>query len=46
MSLVEKENCWILTSNDQVVWIIGLRQDERFKVTPTTKSKLEITLLE
>ena len=46
MSLVEKENCWILTSNDQVVWIVGLRQDERFKVTPTTKSKLEITLLE
>lgn len=45
MSLLEKENCWILCSNNQLVWIVGIRQDERFKIEPTTKNKLQIALL-
>jgi len=42
LSLIEKENIWLLTSNDKVVWIVGMRNDERFKVTETTKSILKI----
>ncbi|MBC7641718.1 MAG: tRNA lysidine(34) synthetase TilS [Flavobacterium sp.] len=43
LSLLEKQNIWILTSDSQVVWIIGLRQDERFKVENSTKNKLQIS---
>jgi tRNA(Ile)-lysidine synthetase-like protein len=44
LSLVEKENSWLLCSNDQIVWIIGLRQDERFRIENTTKNRLKIQL--
>ena len=44
LSLIDKENIWILCSNNQVVWIIGLRQDERFKVQNITKNILKIQL--
>lgn len=41
-SLLEKANTWLLCSNNQIVWIIGKRQDERFKVTETTTKILKI----
>ncbi len=44
LSILEKENIWILTSDNQTVWIIGMRQDERFKIENTTKNKLQITI--
>lgn len=43
-SLLEKENCWILWSGDSVVWVIGYRQDERFKIHSTTQNILKIDL--
>lgn len=44
LSLLEKENIWILCCNNQIVWIVGHRQDERFKVRSTTKNILKIQL--
>jgi len=35
-SLLQKENTWLLCSENQIVWIIGKRQDRRFN--PTSKS--------
>ena len=35
--LNQKENIWLLTSAGEIVWIIGMRIDERFKVTDKTK---------
>ncbi|HSO86709.1 MAG TPA: tRNA lysidine(34) synthetase TilS [Draconibacterium sp.] len=32
----EKENTWLLCSGNKVVWIMGHRIDNRFKVTPKT----------
>lgn len=44
-SIIEKENAWILCSGSEIVWIIGLRQDERFKISNTTKTILQIDLI-
>ncbi|SFU37979.1 tRNA(Ile)-lysidine synthase [Pustulibacterium marinum] len=43
-SLPEKETQWILLSQDQIVWIIGKRADQRFAVSPKTTSILKIQL--
>lgn len=43
MSLIDKELCWLLTNSDnQIIWVIGLRQDRRFENTEATKNKLKI----
>jgi tRNA(Ile)-lysidine synthase len=44
LSLIEKENIWILCSDHKIVWIVGTRQDERFKVEETTKNIIKIQL--
>jgi tRNA(Ile)-lysidine synthase len=41
-SLVKKENTLILESEGKIVWIVGERLDERFKVTESTKRILFI----
>ena len=43
LSLVAKEQIWILESDNRIVWIIGHRPDERFKVSPTTRKILKIS---
>ena len=40
----QKEKTWILLSGDRVVWVVGMRIDERFKVRPGTEKVLKITL--
>lgn len=42
LSLIDKENVWMLCSEDNVVWVIGRRPDERFKVTEQTKNIIKI----
>jgi len=43
LSLLAKEKVWVLCSNDKIVWVIGLRSDDRFKVTSNTRDILKIT---
>lgn len=42
LSLIEKENIWLLCSQNKVVWVIGKRLDDRFKVSPKTPDILKI----
>ncbi|MGB0789750.1 MAG: tRNA lysidine(34) synthetase TilS, partial [Marinirhabdus sp.] len=43
LSLAAKENIWLLCSGPTVVWVVGQRGDERFKVMPNTKNILKLT---
>lgn len=45
MSLSDKENTWLLCSENKIIWIIGHRADERFKVTENTTQILKIAVL-
>ena len=44
MSLIEKENTWLLCSEKDIVWVIGRRADNRFLATENTKQILKIEL--
>ncbi len=39
----QKEDQWLLLSNDEICWVIGQRIDERFKVESNTKYLLKVT---
>jgi tRNA(Ile)-lysidine synthase len=42
MSLIEKDKAWVIESNKRIIWVIGKRIDDRFKVTGKTKKILSI----
>jgi tRNA(Ile)-lysidine synthase len=43
LSLLDKEKVHVLISNQQIIWVIGYRIDDRCKVTSKTKNILKIT---
>ncbi|MBS1637834.1 MAG: tRNA lysidine(34) synthetase TilS [Bacteroidetes bacterium] len=45
MNRFEKEQAWLLASENDIIWIIGHRIDDRFKLTQNTKSILKITYI-
>lgn len=42
LSLLSKNSVWVLESGDEIVWVIGLRPDDRYKVTSATNKVLKI----
>lgn len=46
LSIDEKKRVSILTRNDEILWVIGLRASRHFPVTPSTACFLTITALD
>ena len=45
-NLKEKEDAWVLLSGEEIVWIVGERPDDRFRVTERTATIFHIALSE
>lgn len=43
-SIIDKENQWLLCSGDDIIWVIGQRIDERYKITDKTKTIYRLEL--
>ncbi|HEX8060136.1 MAG TPA: tRNA lysidine(34) synthetase TilS, partial [Cyclobacteriaceae bacterium] len=43
VSVTGKQSVKVVTSKDNIIWIVGMRIDDRFKITKETKRVLVIT---
>ena len=44
LSRADKEKIWVVESESRIIWVAGLRIDDRFKITPATKEVLELSI--
>lgn len=44
LSLTQKENTWVVEMNKKIMWIAGMRIDDRFRITANTKRILKLSL--
>ena len=45
LDLVEKSQTWLITSNSQIMWVLGVQTDNRFRITSGTRRLIRITFL-
>lgn len=46
ISLAEKEKIWLLLSGNDIVWVIGKRIDNRYRITSKTKQSYVVTCID
>lgn len=44
LSLLDKEKVWLLLSGRDIVWVVGMQIDDRFKITSSTRNILSISI--
>lgn len=44
LSKTQKEAIWVIESNQRIIWVLGMRIDNRFKCKPSTETVLELTI--
>lgn len=42
LSVIEKERIWVLTAGEKIIWVIGVRIDDRFKVRDNSKGAIQV----
>jgi tRNA(Ile)-lysidine synthase len=45
LSLTQKEKTWVIEMDKKIIWVVGMRINDRFKITDSTKNILQITLI-
>ena len=43
LSKTDREKIWVLEMNKKIIWVVGLRIDDRFKITDKTKKILKLS---
>jgi tRNA(Ile)-lysidine synthase len=46
ISIADKEKIWVLENDKRIIWVVGKRIDDRFKITNQTKNILKIQVTE
>jgi len=45
MNRLEKENCWIISAYNQIIWVVSHRTDNRYRVNKDTTELIEFELI-
>jgi tRNA(Ile)-lysidine synthase len=44
LSKTAKEKLWVIEMDKKIIWVVGMRIDERFKVNDRTREVLELSI--